>query len=151
GISPVIATLGTLIGVRGLGQVVMNNAQVRVTDPFFEWIATARAPGIKEMNLPGLPVIVIVMLVLYVVAAIVLRQTRFGRYIYAIGGNQTATRLSGVPVRRFKVLVYTLCGLFSGLGGLLIAASLGVIGPNVGAGREFYAVAAVVLGGTRLS
>jgi ribose transport system permease protein len=151
GISPVIATLGTLIGVRGLAQVIMSNAQVRVTDPFFEWIASQRLPAIREIGLPGLPVMVIVMAILYIIAAVILRQSRFGRYVYAIGGNQTAVRLSGVPVTRYKVLTYILCSLFAGIGGLMIAASLGVIGPNVGAGREFYAVAAVVLGGTRLS
>lgn len=151
GISPVIATLGTLIGIRGLGQVVMSNAQVRVTDPFIEAIAVTRTPGIPSIQLPGFPLMVIIVLVLYLIVALALRQTQFGRYIYAVGGNQTASRLAGVPVTSVKVLAYTLSGLFAGVAGLIMAASLGVIGPGVGAGREFYAVAAVVLGGTRLS
>jgi ribose transport system permease protein len=151
GISPVIATLGTLIGLRGLAQVLMKNAQVRVTDPFFEAIAITRTPDIPAINMPGLPLIAIIVFVLYVIAAILLRQTLYGRYVYAVGGNQTAARLSGVPVLRVKVIAYTLCGFTAGIGGLLIAASTGVISPNLGAGSEFFTIAAVVLGGTSLS
>jgi ribose transport system permease protein len=151
GISPVIATLGTLIGIRGLAQVIMSNAQVRVVDPFFEWVAVERILEVKEIRMPGIPVLVLIMLALFVFVAILLRRTTFGRYMYAIGVNETTSRLCGVPVTRVKVLAYTLSGLFAGIGGMLMAASLGVIGPNVGAGREFYAVAAVVLGGASLS
>jgi len=151
GISPVIATLGMLIGVRGLALVLMNNAQVRVTDPFFEWVRSTRTPPIPELNMPGIPLIALIVLALYGLAGLVLRQTLFGRYIYAIGGNQTAARLSGVPVLPVKVLAYTLCGLMSGVGGMLMAASTGVISPGLGAGSEFYTIATVVLGGTRLS
>ncbi len=151
GISPVIATLGSLIGIRGLALVLMNNAQVRVTDPFFEYIAVTRTPGIEAIRMPGLQLLVLFVFVLYVLAAIGLRQTRFGRYLYAIGGNQIAARLSGVPITRVKVLAYVLSGFFAGIAGMLMAASQGVIGPGIGVGLEFYAVAAVVLGGTRLS
>ncbi len=151
GISPVIATLGTLIGVRGLAQVIMSNAQIRVTDPFFEFIAVTRIGGNAAINLPGVPLMAIIVLFLYIIAAVLLRQTIFGRYIYAIGGNQITARLSGVPVTRIKVLAYTLCGLIAGIGGMLMAASTGVISPNLGVGSEFFTIAAVVLGGTRLS
>lgn len=151
GISPVIATLGMLIGVRGLALVLMNNAQVRVTDAFFEWIAITRTPGIPALEVPGVPLTVVVVLILYIVVAVVLRQTLFGRYVYAIGGNPTAARFSGVPVLPVKVLAYTLCGLMAGVGGMLMAAATGVISPGLGAGSEFYTIAAVVLGGTRLS
>ncbi|MEZ4667443.1 MAG: ABC transporter permease [Anaerolineae bacterium] len=151
GISPVISTLGMLIGVRGLALVLMDNAQIRVTDAFFEWIAITRTPGIPSLNIPGLPFTVVVVLILYAVMAIVLRQTLFGRYVYAIGGNAVAARLSGVPVMPVKVLAYALCGLLAGIGGMLMAASTGVISPGLGAGSEFYTIAAVVLGGTRLS
>lgn len=120
-------------------------------NPFIEAIAVTRTPGIPSIQLPGFPLMVIIVLVLYLIVALALRQTQFGRYIYAVGGNQTASRLAGVPVTSVKVLAYTLSGLFAGVAGLIMAASLGVIGPGVGAGREFYAVAAVVLGGTRLS
>jgi ribose transport system permease protein len=151
GISPVIATLGTLIGVRGLTLVIINNAQIRVTDAFFEYIAVTRTPGIKAIGLPGLQLMVIMVFALYLIAALVMRQTIFGRYVYAIGGNPTAARLSGIPVVAIKVLVYTLCGFIAGIAGMLTAASTGVISPNLGAGTEFFTIAAVVLGGARLS
>ncbi|MCC6613175.1 MAG: ABC transporter permease [Anaerolineae bacterium] len=151
GISPVIATLGTLIGARGLALVLMNNAQIRVTDPFFDYIAVTRTPGIEALNIPGLPLIAIIVFVLYIVTALLMRHTIYGRMVYAIGGNQTAARLSGIPVKRIKILTYTLCGFYAGIAGMLIAASTGVISPNLGSGSEFYTIAAVVLGGTRLT
>jgi ribose transport system permease protein len=151
GISPVIATLGTLIGIRGLAQVVMRNAQVRVTDPFFEWVASERILTNRDIGMPGIPLMVIIMVVLYIIAAILLRRTTFGRYVYAIGGNQRAAYLCGVPVIPVKVATYTLCGFFAGIAGLLLVASNGVLSPNLGAGMEFFTIAAVVLGGTSLS
>ena len=151
GISPVIATLGSLIGIRGLALLMINNAQIRVTDSFFEMIAVTRTPGIEALNLPGIPLMVLIVLALYAVAAVGLNHTEFGRYVYAIGGNQVAARLSGVPVVRIKVLTYVLSGFISGIAGMLMASSTGIISPNLGAGSEFYTIAAVVLGGTRLS
>ena len=151
GISPVIATLGMLIGVRGLALVIMNNAQIRVTDSFFEWVAITRTPGIPALNIPGVPLTVIIVLIIYLIIAVVLRQTLFGRFMYAIGGNQVTARLSGLPVLPVKLFAYTLCGLMAGIGGMLMAAATGVISPGLGAGSEFYTIAAVVLGGTRLS
>jgi ribose/xylose/arabinose/galactoside ABC-type transport system permease subunit len=144
-ISPVIVTLGTLIAVRGLGQAILwiNNSWVWVTDDLFVFVA-------KEKIL-FLPVISAFMFALYIIAAIILKQTAFGRYVYAIGGNQRAAQLNGIPVVRIKVLVYVLSGLFAGIAGLLTAARLGVVGPSVGLGMEFDAITAVVLGGTRLS
>lgn len=151
GISPVIATLGSLIGVRGLALILINNAQIRVTDPFFDTLAVTRFFGVPSINLPGIPLMVLVVFALYVVAAIALNHTVYGRYLYAIGGNQRTAWLSGVPVVPVKVLTYTLSGLIAGIAGLFMAASTGVISPNLGVGSEFYTIAAVVLGGTRLS
>lgn len=144
-ISPVIVTLGTLIAVRGAGQAILwlNNSWVWVTDPLFVWIAKERIGFI--------PIVTAIMLALYLIAAIVLKQSAFGRYVYAIGGNQRSAELNGLPVARIKVIVYVLCGLFAGIAGLLTAARIGVVGPSVGAGMEFDAITAVVLGGTRLS
>jgi ribose transport system permease protein len=141
-ISPVIVTLGTWIGIRGLGQIVINNTWVAVTDPLFDGIAIGKVGF--------LPMMATIMLALYLVAAIVLQQTRFGRYVYAIGGNPVAARLSALPVIRTRILVYVISGVLAGVGGMLIAAYVGQIGPSDGAGLEFEAIAAVVLGGTRL-
>lgn len=151
GISPVIVTLGSLIGVRGLALVYMNNAQVRVTDGFFEWIAITRLFPVPSANITGFPLIGAIVLVLFLVMALVMRWTIYGRCVYAIGGNETAARLCGVPVKLVKIFTYTLCGFFAGIAGMLMAASTGVVSPGLGAGSEFYTIAAVMLGGASLS
>ncbi len=151
GISPVIATLGTLIGVRGLALVYMNNAQIRVTDAFFEWVAITRIFPIPSANITGFPLIGVIVLVLFLIFALVMRWTIYGRYVYAIGGNETAARLCGVPVKFVKVCTYVLCGFLAGIGGMLMAASTGIVSPGLGAGSEFYTIAAVMLGGASLT
>jgi ribose transport system permease protein len=151
GISPVIATLGTLIGVRGLALVLINNAQIQVTDPFIEWMAVTRTPGIPSINLPGLQFMVLFVFILYAIMAIFMRQSQFGRQVYAVGGNPVAARLCGVPVHTIRMLAYLLCSFTAGIAGILMIASTAVVSPNLGVGSEFYTIAAVVLGGTRLS
>jgi len=79
-----------------------------------------------------------------------MNRTPFGRYIYAIGGNEWAAKLCGLPVIKTKIAVYVLAGLFSGIGGLLTFSRLGIISPNVGTGMEFEVITAVLLGGTSL-
>lgn len=144
-ISPVIVTLGTLIAVRGIGQAILwlNNSWVWVTDPIFVSLA-------KE-HIGFLPLMTATMLLLYLIAAVALKQTAFGRYVYAIGGNQRAAELNGLRVTRLKIVVYVLCSLFAGIAGIMTAARIGVVGPSVGVGMEFEAITAVVLGGTHLS
>lgn len=151
GISPVIATLGTLIGVRGLALVYMNNAQIRVEDEFFVWVASTRIFPVPSANILGFPLIGVIELALFLIAALVMRWTIYGRYVYAIGGNETAARLCGVPVKFVKVMTYVVCGFTAGIGGMLMAASTGVISPGLGAGSEFYTIAAVMLGGASLT
>ncbi len=144
-INPVIVTLGTLIAVRGAGQAILwiNNSWIEVKDPVFDYVAAQRWWF--------LPVSAAIMFALYIVAAVLLKGTVFGRQIYALGGNERAAALCGLPVTRVKWLVYVLCSLFAGIAGLLTAARTGVVGPTVGLGYEFDAVTAVVLGGASLS
>jgi ribose/xylose/arabinose/galactoside ABC-type transport system permease subunit len=144
-INPVIVTLGTLIAVRGLAQLILdfNDSWIWVTDPFFERIASER--------LGPVPLSAAIMLVLYLVFAVLLKGTGFGRRIYAVGDNPTAAALCGVPVRAIRLTVYALCSGLAGIAGMLTAARTGVISPTVGLGLEFFAVAVVVLGGARLS
>jgi ribose transport system permease protein len=99
----------------------------------------------------SIPNAVILMLVVYVVAHIVMTRTRFGRTIYAVGGNPEAARLSGVPVARVRTLVYLLSGLSAGVGGVITASQLKAGAPTYGAAYELYVIAAVVVGGTSLS
>ena len=143
-ISPVIVTLGTLIAVRGIGQAILwlNNSWVYVEDPLFTTLAAGRWLF--------LPISAALMFGLYLLAALVMTQTSFGRAIYAIGNNPRAAVLCGLPVTRIKILVYVLGGFFAGIGGLLTAARTGVVNPTAGLGLEFAVITAVVLGGTSL-
>jgi ribose transport system permease protein len=99
----------------------------------------------------SIPNAVLLMLVLYTVAHVLMTRMALGRYIYAVGGNREAARLSGVPVRRVLLFVYTLCGCLAGLGGVITASQLKGGSPNYGHMYELYVIAAVVVGGTSLA
>jgi len=91
------------------------------------------------------------MAVVFAAAWYMLHHTRLGRYIYALGGNESATRLSGISVDKVKIIVYSLCGLLAALAGIIEVARLSSAQPTAGTGYELDAIAAVVLGGTSLS
>jgi ribose transport system permease protein len=99
----------------------------------------------------GVPVPLIFMLVIGVIMAIFLTRTVWGYRIYAVGGNETAAGLSGINTDRTKIMVYTLCGLLTAIGGLLMTARLGVASPTAGSGYELDVIAAAVVGGTSLA
>lgn len=94
--------------------------------------------------------LVLTALLTVAVGHLILSRTNFGRHVYAVGGNEEAARLSGVRVAAVKLRVYTLCGLLSGLGGMLLATRLASGDPKSGVMFELNAIAAVVLGGTSL-
>ena len=97
-----------------------------------------------------IPVLVLIMLAVFLLGALVLRYTPYGRHVYAIGGNEEASRLSGIAVDRVKVITYTISGLLSALGGIIFSARVTVGDPWAGRGLELDAIAAVVIGGTSL-
>src|SRR5258708_11257535 len=103
--------------------------------------------------LPSFPIpnIVIVMLIAAVLAGLILSKTALGRYTYALGSNEEAARLSGISVVKWKTAVYLLCGLFAGLGGVLLAARVNSAQPTLGYGYELDPISAVIIGGTSLS
>ena len=144
-ISPIIVTLGTMVMVRGLGQMILwiNNSWLWVRDPIFTFI--------KTESILSIPVPAVIMVGLYAIAMILMYKTEFGRHIYAIGGNERAAYLCGIPVDRTKILVYMLCAFFAGIGGIMMSARLSAISPGVGLGLEFEVITAVILGGTSLS
>jgi ribose/xylose/arabinose/galactoside ABC-type transport system permease subunit len=107
--------------------------------------------SIGSGSISFVPIPVAIFFLVYVIAYLILRYSKFGRYTYSLGGNENATRLSGVNVDRQKILVYTVCGLLAGLGGVVLAARLGIGMPTMGTGYELQAIAAVVIGGTALS
>ena len=99
----------------------------------------------------GLPNSVVLMIVLYVAAHVLMSRTTLGRYIYAVGGNAEAARLSGVRVRLVLLFVYSICALLAGLGGIITASLLEAGDPKFGGMNELTVIAAVVVGGTSLS
>jgi galactofuranose transport system ATP-binding protein len=143
-IQPIVATLVLFIAGRGIAQVLTNGNLQAFTTPSFQWIGLAR--------IFGLPFQALLMVVLVIAAAWLLSQTVFGRQILAVGGNEEAARLSGVPVASVKRLVYLGSGFCAGVAGLIVIAINSSSDANlVGLGMELDAIAAVAVGGTRLS
>ena len=143
-IQPIIATLVLFIAGRGIAQVWTNGDLQVFKAPQFQAIALGRVLGV--------PFQVWIMAVIVVVAAWTLRRTVFGRQTLAVGGNEPAARLAGVPVGRIKCLVYVISGLCSGVAGLIVIAMNSAADANlIGMGSELDAIAAVAVGGTLLS
>ncbi len=150
-IPPFIATLGMLYATKGLSLVTSELKPIYFNDtPIFREMAMGSVIG---AIIPGLdiPNAVFILFGAAIIANLILTRTILGRYTFALGSNEEATRLSGVNVAAWKTAVYTLCGLFSGLGGVLMASRLNSAQPALGAGYELDAIAAVVIGGTSLS
>ena len=141
-ITPFIVTLGMLSVVRGLDLIYSQGRPVfGLPQGFNETIAG---------NVGPIPTPVIIAGALALLSWFVLRFTRLGEYTYAIGGNEEATRLSGVAVGRYKVAIYTLCGAFAAMAGITLTARLRSVEPNAATGYELDAIAATVMGGTSL-
>ncbi len=141
-----IATLVTMTLLRGVTMVYTDGRPISTgfttSADAFAWFGTGYAFGI--------PVPVWLMVLVFAGAWYLLNQTRFGRYIYALGGNESATRLSGINVDRVKIGVYAICGMLSALAGIIVTSRLSSAQPTAGMGYELDAIAAVVLGGTSL-
>lgn len=153
-IPPFIATLGTMYIAKGLALIISGLRPVYFTDtPEFRDIATGSIiPAIEISNtVIEIPNAVVILFVMAGIAAFILARTVLGRYTFALGSNEEATRLSGVNVDRWKIAVYTLSGTFAGVAGVVIAARLNSAQPALGQGYELDAIAAVVIGGTSLS
>jgi len=143
-IQPIIATLVLFIAGRGIAQVFTNGNLQVFNLPGFQFIGLGRVIGI--------PFQAILMVVVVAVAAWMLRRTVFGRQILAVGGNEKAARLSGIPVASVKQRVYCISGLLSGVAGLIVIARNSAADANlVGLGMELDAIAAVAVGGTLLT
>ncbi|MEJ3627813.1 ribose ABC transporter permease [Vibrio vulnificus] len=141
-----IATLVTMTLLRGVTMVYTDGRPISTgftdTADAFAWFGTGYALGI--------PVPVWLMVIVFAAAWYLLNHTRFGRYVYALGGNESATRLSGINVDKVKIGVYAICGLLAALAGIIVTSRLSSAQPTAGMGYELDAIAAVVLGGTSL-
>ena len=143
---PFIVTLGSLTAVRGLARLMGSNSTIFNPDLPFAFIGNAVIPVAPGF---GIPVLAIIAIVVILVSWFVLRRTVLGIWIYAVGGNQAAARLSGIKVWRILLFVYAVSGLLAGLGGVMSAARLfAANGLQLGQSYELDAIAAVILGGT---
>lgn len=144
---PFIATLGLMSIARGVCSGIVGGWPVRDLPKSFIFAGQYDVP-IGEW---GVPLPVIFMIVLAVLMSLFLTRSVWGYRIYALGGNEQAAALSGINTGRVKILVYTLCGLLTAIGGLLMTARLGVASSDAAKGYELNVIAAAVIGGTSLS
>ena len=142
-INPFISTLGTMVMVRGL-VMTYTNARPSVGENF-DFMMLAREKFF------GVPLLFIIFLFFSIIFIIIIKRTLYGRYIYALGGNEEALRLSGVNVKIIKLSSYAICGFFAGLAGIILAARLNTGSPIIGEKTALNVIAAVLLGGTTLS
>ncbi|TES66310.1 ABC transporter permease [Burkholderia cepacia] len=143
GMPPIIVTLATMGIARGLALIYTGGYPI---DGLPDWVAFFGSGKVFGIQAP-----VLIMLAVYAIAWLLLDRMPFGRYVYAIGGNEQATRLTGVRVARVKLIVYTLAGLTSALAAIVLTGRLMSGQPNAGVGFELDAIAAVVMGGTSIS
>ncbi|MDE0923917.1 ABC transporter permease [Aurantimonas coralicida] len=144
---PFVVTLGMLSLARSLAMVVSNNTVVFEFGPDHDQLLALGGGAFFF----GIANPVIYMVVLALITGFILRWTRFGRHVFAIGGNEHAATLTGVPVRPIKVAVYMISALTAGIAGIIQTGWLGAVTTNIGAGMELQVIAAAVIGGANLA
>lgn len=142
-VPPIIATLGMQTAASGLALVITGGYSVTGIPKSFAFLG--------RKNIFSVPVPAILMIVMLVLGYIILNKTRFGAYIYGVGGNEEATRLSGVSVEKTKIGIYVFSGLMAAVAGLILASRLNSGQPMAGSGLELNAIAAVVIGGASVA
>jgi len=145
GLPSLVVTLGTFSFYRGLTYVLLGDQAARGYPEAFTSLGQGRLPGTQ------VPFALLLFLVLAVIFGLVLHRTRFGRYLYAIGNNEAASRYSGTPVRRIKIGIYTLSGFMAALAGMVLAARFGSTRPDIGSGLELTVITVTVLGGVSIA
>jgi len=143
-VPPFIATLGIMQVASGIAYIIAEGESIYEIPDAYVWLG-------RGADLFSIPNAVLLMVVIYGLAHILMSHTTLGRYIYAVGGNPEAARLSGIRVDAVLLFVYTLCGILAGLGGVVQASQLKSGAPTYGLLYELYVIAAVVVGGTSLA
>ncbi|MBQ9063934.1 MAG: ABC transporter permease [Blautia sp.] len=143
-LQPFIATLGTMSLYRGIAYVVTGGIPVTSVPDSYRNIFNGKM-------FAGIRFYVLVMIVIFIVAYIILAKTRTGAYLYAVGGNEEAAKLSGVNVIKTKYVAYIVCGACAAIAGMIMLASLGSAEATAGTGYETNAIAAAAIGGTRMA
>jgi len=138
-----IVTLATMTIFRGVTYVFTNGTPISGLGQNFS--------SIGNKMILGLPIPVVLMVIVFGIALYILSQTRYGRYVYALGGNEDSARLSGINTDKIKTLVYVISGAAAALSGIIVTSRIGSASPNAGVGFELDAIAAVVVGGTSLA
>lgn len=140
-VAPFIVTLGTYSILRGIAYTISTTPIGRAAPEFLQFY---------DQKIGPVYVLIVAFAVLLVALLFMLRRTRFGRYIYAVGGSEQVARLSGISVNRIRLGVYVLCSTLAALAGLFSLSRSGVGDPSIGEGLELQAITAVVVGGTSL-
>jgi ribose/xylose/arabinose/galactoside ABC-type transport system permease subunit len=141
-VHPLILTFGMLSVLQGV-IFVYTDQSIGLVSPEIRWLANGA--------LAGIPVAAVLLVVIAALAHLVLKRTRFGRHVFAVGGNEESARRAGVATDRVRLVVFIISGISAGLAGLLVAGRLGTGYPNAGTGFELDGIVAVVLGGTSLA
>lgn len=139
-VPPFIVTLGTMTIARGLALILSKGRPVSNLSDSFNFIGGG--------TFAGIPFPILVLLVTFLGCALLLSKTTWGRYMYAVGGNELAARASGIDVGKAKMMVYTICGGLAGMAGILLTSRITTGQPNAGMGFELDAIAAAIIGGT---
>jgi len=142
GVQPFIATLGTQLGAKGIALLINNEVSIPVDES--DWLFSTIGRG----YILGVPIPVIIMLAVIAAAHLVSRYTRFGRAVYAVGGNEESAAMMGVLVDKTKILVFTISGLTAALAAVVLTCRLGAGLPSSGDGWDMTLMASVVIGGT---
>lgn len=138
-----VATLGMLSVARGLTLIYSGGRPIPALSDGFRWIGTG--------DIAGIPVPIVLFALIFAASHFVLTRTRFGRHVYAVGGNPHAAKVSGLSVNRIRFAVYAISGALAGIAGMVLAARTGSALPQAGVAYELDAIAAVVIGGTSLA
>ena len=144
GVPPFVASLGMMMVASGLAYMLSGGLSIYQIPASFDWLG-------RGDTFLGIPNAVVLMILLYLLAHFIMSRTTVGRYVYAVGGNPEAARLSGVPVKRILLWVYAGSAALAGLGGMVMASQFRSGDPKYGSMYELYVIAAVVVGGTSLS
>ncbi|MCX8064850.1 MAG: ABC transporter permease [Candidatus Hydrogenedentes bacterium] len=143
-IPPFIVTLAFMSLLRGLANIITAGKPISPLPENFLFLG-------RGQFLNTIPISIVIFILVFLWGYLVLNYTRLGRHIYAIGGNEVSAKLSGVPIRKTKLLVYIACSGLSALAGIILASRMGSGSPKVGIGDELAVIASVVIGGTSLS
>lgn len=150
-IPPFIASLSAMSVTKGIALVISDGVPHSITNAAYMQIGNAYLWDPNATGGFSIPVMVLILVVVLAIAAVILYKTKYGRYIYAVGGNENAARASGIPIAKVKFWTYVLNGILCGIAGVMLAARTTSGQPTAGTGYEMDAITAVIVGGTSMS